>query len=308
MVRWLILCLLVAAARAEPGAEEPARAVALLPLDADAKLELYGQPVASEVSRALVAGGIEVVVVGPKMAVPAKARVIVDGTIKARGSAIELVLRVRDSKTGAVIDSVNATAPSQTAMDHAAEELSAKALPSVKANLAKLIAADDKAAAKPVVALEPKPLPPPPEKQRTMLIALDPSLPGDATAAALRMALETGARSWATKRHHDATSVEPGTAGGKDMWKAVRTRQADLGIELDVRDIVIDDRDSIPVARAAVRVRISDPQSLLFDRVIVTDSIPGEKAMDRAKLIERTAREVLQIVDPHVHRRIPAWF
>lgn len=307
-MRWLILCLLVAAARAEPTAEEPARAVALLPLDADAKLELYGQPVASEVSRALVAGGLEVVVVGPKMAVPAKARIIVDGTIKARGSAIELVLRVRDSKTGAVIDSVNATAPSQTALDHAAEELSAKALPSVKSNLAKLIAGDEKPSApKPVVALEPKPLPPPPEKQRTMLVAIDPSLPGDTAAAALRTALETSVQPWATKRHHEARSVEPRTAG-KDLWKVVRAQHGELGIELDVRDVVIDDRDGVPVARAAVRVRISDPQNLLFDRVIVTDSIPGEKAMDRAKLIDRVAREVWQILDPHLHRRIPTWF
>ncbi len=75
----LALLVLVGVARAEP---EPAHAVALLPLDADAKLELYGQPVASELARALVQGGLDVVVVGPKMAVPEKARLVVDGTIK----------------------------------------------------------------------------------------------------------------------------------------------------------------------------------------------------------------------------------
>src|SRR5215468_10544975 len=63
---------------------EPAPAgdvVALLPLDADKSLEIYGQPVASELARALVAGNVYVVVVGPRMAVPDNARLIIDGTI-----------------------------------------------------------------------------------------------------------------------------------------------------------------------------------------------------------------------------------
>src|SRR2546429_8005613 len=54
-------------------------AVALLPLDAEARLEILGQPVARKLSDALVAGGIDVVVVGPKMAGPDRARLIVGG-------------------------------------------------------------------------------------------------------------------------------------------------------------------------------------------------------------------------------------
>src|SRR5262245_21708357 len=63
----------------------PARAetIALLPLDADKRLEVYGQPVAAEIGRALKEAGIDVVVVGAKMDVPARAELIVDGTIKA---------------------------------------------------------------------------------------------------------------------------------------------------------------------------------------------------------------------------------
>src|SRR5262245_63460125 len=61
--------------------QPPGEAVALLPLDADRSLEIYGQPVASEIARALGAGNIAVVVVGPKMAVPDRARLIVDGRI-----------------------------------------------------------------------------------------------------------------------------------------------------------------------------------------------------------------------------------
>src|SRR5690348_14307360 len=89
-------------------------AVALLPLDADAKLELYSQSVASEVARALVAGGVDVVVVGPKMEVPQRARMFVDGTITGKGDSITLTLRIRDARAGTVLGSVPATATSVT--------------------------------------------------------------------------------------------------------------------------------------------------------------------------------------------------
>ncbi|MFT3693661.1 MAG: hypothetical protein QM831_11010 [Kofleriaceae bacterium] len=303
-MRWLaIVCLLVSMAAAEPQ-DEPARAVALLPLDADAKLELYGQPVANEVSRALVAGGIEVVVVGPKMAVPAKARIVVDGTIKAHGAAIDLVVRLRDSKTGAVIDSVNAQASSQTAMDHAAEELSAKVLPVVKSHLAELIAADAKANAP----KEPVKVPTPPvaKPQATILTAVIAPPSNDPLINQLRAALEAQLAPWAGKRHHEVKPIDP-KLGGKQMPKTVEAQKADLAIELDVRDCTIEN-DKVSIARAAVHVRISDPQKVVFDRVIVTDSIPGDKNLAEAKLIERVAREVLSIADPQVHRRIPTWF
>src|SRR5579863_5943901 len=78
----------------------PARAdgqVALLPLDADQQLELYGQPVASEIARALAAGGVDVVVVGPKSSVPEHVSLIVDGKVSAaKGDAVALSIRVRD--------------------------------------------------------------------------------------------------------------------------------------------------------------------------------------------------------------------
>ena len=78
---------------------EPARdnAIALLPLDTDRSLEIYGQPVASELARALVDASVAVVVVGPKMAVPERARLIIDGTIGVgRASSITIALRIRN--------------------------------------------------------------------------------------------------------------------------------------------------------------------------------------------------------------------
>jgi hypothetical protein len=34
----------------------------------------------------------------------------------------------------------------------------------------------------------------------------------------------------------------------------------------------------------------------------------GDKGGDRAKLTARVAREVLEIADPHLKRRIPTWY
>ncbi|HEY5934096.1 MAG TPA: hypothetical protein VIU61_05670, partial [Kofleriaceae bacterium] len=109
-------------------------AVALLPLDTDARLELYGQPVASEIARALIAGGIDVVVVGPKMAVPDRAKLVVDGTIKGKGDAVVLTIRVRIRENGKALQPqpLESTAPSLTAIDKAAEDLARRLLPIVR--------------------------------------------------------------------------------------------------------------------------------------------------------------------------------
>src|SRR5262245_21447863 len=117
----------------------PARAddaVALLPLDADAKLEIYGQPVASELARALVAGGVDVVVVGPKMAVPERAKLIVDGQITAtKQDAVVLSLRIRNPVDGTTLSTTQASAQGLQNIDKAAAELSAKLLPLVKTQI-----------------------------------------------------------------------------------------------------------------------------------------------------------------------------
>jgi len=72
------------------------------------------------------------------MAVPERARLVVDGTIKmGKGDAVTLVARVRDPHEAATIETlvINATL---TTMDHAAEELSSKVLPAVKARITAL--------------------------------------------------------------------------------------------------------------------------------------------------------------------------
>ncbi len=114
--------------------------VALLPLDADQQLELYGQPIASEIARALAAGGVDVVVVGPKSSVPEKVKLIVDGKVSAgKGDAVMLSIRVRDPN-GNTLDTLSAAAAALTELDHAAADLAARVLPTVKGRLAVIAA------------------------------------------------------------------------------------------------------------------------------------------------------------------------
>lgn len=304
-MRWLLAIGFVVLASVQARADELPHAIALLPLDADAKLELYGQPVASEVARALVKGGLEVVVVGPKMAVPAQARVVVDGTIKAdKGGAIMITVRIRDATDGSLLDTILVNAASQTAMDRAAEELSTKVLPSVKTKLGELIEKDRAAVglreAKPRVAT------PPPVVVKPLAMLVNVSSSTSASGDALSKALTTQLVPWAAHRHHD---VQTSSALGKNAAKSVAIRKADFAIELDVLDVTIDHNDDqIPLAIARVRLRISDPQSTVFDRVIRTNTIVGEKNLATDKMIDRIAREVLSIAEPHVKRRIPTWY
>jgi hypothetical protein len=293
---------------ATPAPVEQARSVALLPLDADSQLELFGQPVASEVARALVQGGLDVVVVGPRMAVPAKARMIVGGTIKAgKGGAVELAARLRDVKTGDVLVTIPVEAASVNAMDRAAEELSAKMLPVVKTELAKLIEKDQQElqALHPKHVDEPKRVEPP-ASRATALAAIYASSNVTPQTQALRTALEAALAPWAAHRHHATRVLDIHQLG--DGPKKVVSERADLAVELDVLSIDLDFTTPVPMARARVRVRIVDPQAVAFDRVIVTDTIVGEKGLDAEKLTERVAREVLEIADPHVKRRISTWY
>src|SRR5689334_18872221 len=139
-----LLALIVLAAAPGPARAQAARpdaprgAVALLPLDAGPRLEIYGQAVATEIARALTAGGIEVVVVGANMDVPAAARLIVDGTLAAEKGQVALSMRVRSARDNTVLDTLSATAPGLAQIDKAASDLSARVLPVVRDRLAAL--------------------------------------------------------------------------------------------------------------------------------------------------------------------------
>jgi hypothetical protein len=274
---------------------EPLGAVALLPLDAEPKLEIYGQPVASEVARALVAGKLDVVVVGPKMAVPDRARVIVDGTIAATGAGVTLVARIRDRKTGKVLDSVKADSASLESIDRAASDLSSKVLPSVHEQLTKLAAEDAKAAA----AADASPQHPAPATAQPASTSPIVRVALAASTSPLHDALAAALDPWTQHGHH---ALQLGAADAK----AVAAAHAEIGIALDVVAYTVEDLDvaggKTPSARARVRMRVANGTKLVFDRVIATDTVLG----DRAHLPELVAREVLWIAEPRL-RKVSAW-
>lgn len=298
-MRLLVIAML--AAWSTPVAAQPASdAVALLPLDADKRLEIYGQPVAHAVGNALTQSGIEVVVVGAKMAVPERAQLIVDGTIKGNKGEITLAVRLRDPRTGAVLDTLSASAKELTAIENAAHELSALVVPAVQRQLVQLKTRPTEPQhepARPAPDAKPAALP-------TMLVAIS----GTATEAAmLRDALTAEVATWSARHHHAVAPTDVGHLWPQVAAKAVAGANAALAVSFEIAGYTTEQQGEIPLARARIRVRVADREHVVFDRVVVTDSIVGDKNLSPAALAARAARSVLDIIEPHLRRAVPAW-
>jgi hypothetical protein len=283
------------AAHAEP-ASAPADAVALLPLDAERSLEIYGQPVASEIARALGAGHVAVVVVGPKMAMPERARLIIDGTISlGKASAVTISLRVRNTADGVVVETLSATAPGLAKIDTAAAELSARILPIVRDKLAALHPEDHGR----VVQVRPGAPVSDAPPERPVLVAV-----GDARAQpgrdALARAFDTAVAGWIRAQHREPRKVDAGTPDHK-----AATGAGELAFAFWIVDYT-DEPGPPPMARARVRVQIARDAAVVFDRVVATDTVLGEVGRP-AELADRVAREVLAILRPHVRRSVAWW-
>jgi len=289
---------LPAAPRAAPGGE----AVALLPLDADRSLEIYGQPVASELARALGAGNVSVVVIGPRMAVPERARLIVDGTIThGSANAVTIALRVRRAVDGVVIETLSATAPGLAKIDGAAAELSAELLPIVRAQLAAL----------PPVPVPVRGRPParPPAPDRPVLIGIADGRSG-AAPGPLAGALDAAIARWIHGHRRPVHKLEAAQLVPRSAPGAVVAGGADLAIGFWILGWTVEsspDTAAVALARARVRVRIAGPSAVLFDRVVATDSVVGDRGLPEAELAARVAREILAIVEPHLARSVPSW-
>lgn len=297
----LAVCVLTLAGPAR--AESPkGEAVALLPLDADARMAIYGQPVASEIARALATGGIDVVVVGPKMAMPERVKLIVDGKLSAaKGDVVTLSLRVRNPVDGTTLASTQSQVTGLGNIDMGAADLSTKILPIVREKLE---------------ALRPREVPPGEPKDPNVVVVqpdvLRPLLVSVSTGSksAVRDALKTQfvaqLSPWAQRQRRTPKPVEAKLLRRGEAVKTIKAQGTDLGIALEIQGFSISN-DTIPLARARVHVVIADAVGVLFDRVVVTDSIVGDKAIKTDEMAARTAREVLDILRPHLKRLVTAW-
>jgi len=283
-----------------------AETVALLPLDGEKRLEIYGQPVASEIGRALKAQGFDVVVVGAKMDVPDRAQLIVDGTIKAdKANAITLSIRIRDPHNGTVLETLPASAASLTAIDKAAADLSTRIVPAVRAHLAALAKAaqpvpvDDKP-------VDTKPTPPV-RSAAPSLAAIVTSVssprPSNPALELLAMGLGNELPRWGLMHKREARKVEPATLG---RAAAIKTVQDAVGIALEVLSFTVAPGE-VPLGRARVRVRIVNSGAIVFERVVRTDTIVGDKGISEQDMAARTGREVLAIANAHLRRLVAGW-
>ena len=293
----ITLCLLATAASADDK-------VALLPLDASAKVEVYGQVVASEIAQALIAAKVDVVVVLPKMAVPDEAKLIVDGKISAgKGGAIDLYIRVREPKVIKPVGEYRRTAASLETLDKTTREISDELLPALREKLAAIAKANEPVI-KPVAPVRP---PVPVEQPRP---ALRPILVGVMAKSAdddkLRAALVEIAPGWVARASRAASTIEAGMLDAKTATKTVAGSNADRAIAFEVLGYSLWG-DTVPMGRARVRVRIADAGQILFERVVVTDTIVGDKGMSTDAFALRVAADVLSILRPHVRKAVPGW-
>jgi hypothetical protein len=308
MKAWVqVVSLVVCVFGAAPAASQPASstAVALLPLDAESRLEIYGQPVASEIARALVVGGIDVVVVGPKMAVPDRARLILDGSIKAdKGDAVTLSVRVRDRMTGMTLEKLEETATNLGTIDRAAAQLSSRVLPIVQRQLAALPPG-------PVMASNPSPgrvteeytrnVPKPP----TVLVGV--AVSRATVAEPLRVALGESLAAWVRDSRREPMPVDASTLDPKLVQVTVASAHAERALAFEILGYSVTGDRQVPLARARVRVRIADIRGIPFDRVVITDTIVGARNMPHDALAALVAREVLSILRPHMRKVAPQW-
>jgi hypothetical protein len=277
--------------------------VALLPLDADKGLEIYGQPVASEMARALAAGNVRVVVLGPRMAVPDHTGLIIDGTIAlGKGNAVTISLRIRRADGGVLTrKSLAASAPGLAKIDGAAAELSAQLLPAVRELLAALPHESDDHGR----VLEVRPVP---SQDRPMLVAVADERHG-ADPGPLRGALQAAVADWTRAHHRAPRDTDP----ARLTAAALTTAGADLAIGFSILEWSVeqpDDRAQPAMARARVRVQIVQivgPREVVFDRVVATDTVLGDPGRGAPELAARVAREVLAILGPHLRRSVPSW-
>jgi hypothetical protein len=289
VVRPVLVLIAVLAVIARASFADPPQTIALLPLDAEAALEIYGQPTAGEIAKALGAGGMDVAVIGAKAAVPERARLIIDGTIASKGENVVLSVRIRDRATGAVLDTVTVSEFARGDIERAIGELANRVGPAAKAQLV-AVSTQRHVDRHPVTIA---PLPP---------ARLVSAITGSHEYDPLKTALLTAVTDLAAAHHRTLSSVED-TPKAVSAAREGHDRQApDVGLELDVWSYDVEP-SGVMTARAKVHAVFMDCTGVTWERTVVTDTVVGERGKPE-ELAARTAREILEIVLAHVKRTL----
>lgn len=269
--------------------------VALLPLDAPGKLAIYGQPVAAEVARVLGEAALVVVVVSADQAVPLDAALVIDGSISSTRRQVTVELRVRALHSSVPLLVVSATERSLATLDRAAKAVAAKLLPQLQAELAQRRPrpAEPTASSEPPVEAqaEPEAAPLPPA-----LLAISAAGPVAADVEGFASGVLT-ASARLTRARWQGTRIALAEVSPAAVLGAVAAAPGSIGVGISVRSLEVTSGPAF-VGRVRARVILASGGKVLFDRVVVTDSVVGKRKGDRAQLLDLLAREVVDIVRP----------
>jgi len=191
--------------------------------------------------------------------------------------------------------------------EQAAADLSTGAVPAVRSHLAALAKA-----AKPANPVNPPDGPP--VDPRTPPVATLPAVvtsvasPRPATPALelLAVGLADELPHWGLTHKREARKVEPEKMSRAAAIRTVQEANADVGVALEVLSFTVQPGE-IPLGRARVRVRIIHKGTILFERVVRTDTIVGDKNITEQAMAARTGREVLAIANAQLRRLVAGW-
>lgn len=279
-----------------PALAQSAR-LALLPLDAPGKLAIYGQPVAAEVARVLGDASLLVVVVGAEQAVPLDAALVIEGSISSTRRQVKVELRVRALHSSVPVLVVSASERSLATLDRAAAAVAAKLLPRLQEELE---LRKPKPSTEPKVVSSkppeeaPKPAEAPPLPPALVAIsdagAADDDFAHFSSSVLVASARLTGTR-WQSTRIA-LPEVSPAAVLG-----AVAAAPGSIGVGVSVKSMEISAGAAF-TGKVRARVILAAAGKVVFDRVVVTDSVIGRRKGDRAQLLELLARELVDIVRP----------
>jgi hypothetical protein len=283
-----------------PGQASTVVTVALKPLATGKGLALYGQPVATEIARALRAGHLDVVVLSEGVPVPSRARLVVDGHIEAGDhGAITLQVRVRDPARGVDVATVTTTAPALTAIDRATADLSARLLPAVTEQLR----VQDQARARAADRARHPPDHGAPDHGHAPdrgHAAAPARLPPAVVFASSRVTSFPEAVASALAARVVARAGHRAEDGALPLGKPI---PADFGLSLEVTSFAVEPH-GVLTARATARVRVvSSRGRVLVDRVVHTDTLVGSRTDDRDAMARHCAAQLADILGP----RVAAW-
>jgi hypothetical protein len=300
----IALALLLSPSLARAGGDQT---IALL-LDAHGKLELYGQPVATEVARALEKDGYTVIVVTTTSSVPSQVRLVIDGRIvRGKKDAVLIEAIVRDPATARQIGELTASAPTLTRIDEAAAELAAGLAPILKAGLAAQArdavprvtepsnGTGDGAAPRKKATRDRRPLALVSVTSQAAPRRDDPSPEPLLAAGAVRLARLLGHR-----------SEELRGVAAADVAGELGKRRAALSVQVELLTISYTDR-GVVTARARARVRVTGADGrAVFDRVVRTDTLVGGRGDRRDAVARAAVDQIVDIAAPRIREKLEA--